>query len=64
MLITDNTDLPLPRKASMYGDVIHAWTQALTVVESLVSGVARSVNSSEALLGLSAWQCTKDVRER
>ena len=61
MLIIDNMDLPIPRKSSMYGDVMHAWSQALTVVENLVSGVAQSVNTGEALLGLSAWHIYPDI---
>ena len=61
MLIIDNMDLPIPRKASVYIDVMHTWTQALTVAENLVSGVAQSVNTGEALLGLSAWHIYPDI---
>ena len=61
MLIIDNMDLPIPRKASVYLDVMYTWTQALTVAENLVSGVAQSVNTGEALLGLSAWHIYPDI---
>ena len=61
MLIIDNMHLPIPRKASVYIDVMHTWTQALTVAENLVSGVAQSVNTGEALLGLSAWHIYPDI---
>ena len=61
MLIVDNMDLPIPRRASMYNDVMRVWIQALTVVENLVSGVAQRVNSGEALLGLSAWHVYPDI---
>ena len=61
MLIVDNMDLPIPRKASVYTDVMHTWTQALMVTENLVSGVAQSVNTGEALLGLSAWHIYPDI---
>ena len=61
MLIIDNMHLPIPRKASVYYDVMHTWTQALTVAENLVSGVAQSVNTGEALLGLSAWHIYPDI---
>ena len=61
MLIIDNMDLPIPRQASVYSDVMHTWTQALTVAENLVSGVAQSVNTGEALLGLSAWHIYPDI---
>ena len=61
MLIIDKTDLPIPRKASLYTDVMHTWTQALMVTENLVSGVAQSVNTGEALLGLSAWHIYPDI---
>lgn len=61
MLIIDNMDLPIPRKANVYVDVMHTWTQALTVVENLVSGVAQSLNTGEALLGLSAWHIYPDI---
>ena len=54
MLIVDNMDLPILHKSSMYGDVMRAWTQAMIVVENLLSGVAQSVNTGEALLGLSS----------
>lgn len=61
MLIIDNMDLPILHKSNVYGDVMRAWTQALTVVENLVSGVAQSVTTGEALLGLSAWQIYPDL---
>ena len=61
MLIIDNMHLPITRKASVYIDVMHTWTQALTVAENLVSGVAQSVNTGEALLGLSAWHIYPDI---
>ena len=34
MLIIDNMHLPIPRKARLYDDVMHTWTQALTVAEN------------------------------
>ena len=61
MLIIDNMHLPIPRKASVYIDVMHTWTQALTVAENLVTGVAQSVNTGEALLGLRAWHIYPDI---
>ena len=54
-------DLPIRRKASVYTDIMRTWTQALTVAENLVSGVAQSVNTGEALLGLSAWHIYPDI---
>lgn len=48
MLIIDDMHLPIPRKASVYDDVMHTWTQALTVAENLVSGVAQSMNTGES----------------
>ena len=61
MLMIDNMDLPIPHKVSVYNDVMHTWIQALTVVEKLVSGVAQSVTTGEALLGLSAWHIYPDL---
>lgn len=55
MLVIDNMDLPIYRKSGVYSDVMHAWTQALTVVENLVSGVAQSVKLAKLYSVQAEW---------
>lgn len=61
MLIIDNMNVPLPGKATVYQDVMDAWTRSMVMLDKLVSGVPQSVESGEALLGLCAWHIYPDI---
>jgi hypothetical protein len=51
----DNISLPVNSQANLYQSVLKAWTNALVMVESLVSGMPQSVLDRAVLLALSAW---------
>ena len=61
MLIIDNLDFTMPQKPTLYDDVMNVWTKAMLMLDNLVSGIAQSVASGEALLGLSAWHLYPDM---
>ena len=61
MLIIDNVNVPLTGKATVYEDVMDAWTKSLTTLDKLISGVPQSVQRGEALLGLCAWHIYPDI---
>ena len=61
MLIIDNLSFTMPPKPTLYDDVMNVWTKAMLMLDNLVSGVAQSVVSGEALLGLSAWHLYPDM---
>ncbi|KAL8722228.1 MAG: hypothetical protein Q9181_007536 [Wetmoreana brouardii] len=54
-------NVPLPGKATVYQDVMDAWTKSMIMLDKLISGVPLSVESGEALLGLCAWHIYPDV---
>jgi hypothetical protein len=51
----------MPSRPEVYEDVMSVWTKAMSTVDSLVSGVAQSVQSPEVFLGLSAWHLYPDM---
>ena len=61
MLIIDNIRLKLPSRPHLYENVISVWKKAMTAVESLVSGIAQSIQCAEVFLGLSAWHLYPDM---
>ena len=61
MLIIDNIGLPMPSKASVYDEVMDAWTKAMVMADKLISGMAQSVQDADALLGLCAWHIYPDI---
>ncbi|KAL8719747.1 MAG: hypothetical protein Q9225_003291 [Loekoesia sp. 1 TL-2023] len=61
MLIIDNMNVPLSSKATVYQDVMDAWTKSMIMLDKLISGVPQSVESGEALLGLCAWHIYPDI---
>ena len=61
MLIVENVGLPITSGAKVYDNVMEVWTKALTAVDKLVSGMAQNIQSSEVLLGLSAWHLYPDM---
>lgn len=61
MLIVENVGLPITSGAKVYDNVMEVWTKALTTVDKLVSGMAQNIQSSDVLLGLSAWHLYPDM---
>lgn len=61
MLIIENVGLPITSGAKVYDNVMEVWTKALTTVDQLVSGMAQNIQSSDVLLGLSAWHLYPDM---
>jgi hypothetical protein len=61
MLIIDNIGLNLSPQSQVYENVISIWTKAMMTMDSLVSGIAHSVQSPEIFLGLSAWHLYPDM---
>lgn len=61
MLIVENIGLSLTSGAKVYDNVIKVWFKALTTVDRLVSGMAQDIQSSDVLLGLSAWHLYPDM---
>lgn len=61
MVIVDNMVLPMLSNSTVYNDVMKVWKTALTMVENLIDGMAQSVQSGEALLGLCAWHVYPDI---
>lgn len=61
MLIVENVGLPITSGAKVYDNVMEVWTKALTTVDKLVAGMAQNIQSSDVLLGLSAWHLYPDM---
>jgi hypothetical protein len=60
-LVLDNISLPVNNQSDLYQSVLKAWTNALLMVESLVSGMPQSVHDGAVLLALSAWHLYPDM---
>ncbi|KAJ2985470.1 hypothetical protein NUW58_g5512 [Xylaria curta] len=54
-LILKNITLPVTGGSNLYGDVTHAWKQAMTGVESLLNGQPQSVTDGGIILAISSW---------
>ncbi|MCJ1437562.1 hypothetical protein MMC27_006949 [Xylographa pallens] len=61
MLIIDNIQSVMPAKNGIYDSVMEAWKNAMSVVDKLISGIAQDVQSTETLLGISAWHLYPDM---
>lgn len=61
MLIIGNMNLQVPERSNRYDEVMSVWAKGMTVLESLVSGVAQSVTGPEALLGLCSSHIYPDL---
>ena len=61
MLIIDNIQSVMPAKNGVYDSVMEAWKNAMSVVDKLISGIAQDVQSTETLLGISAWHLYPDM---
>jgi hypothetical protein len=60
-LILKNISLPIEKVESIYPSVIEAWRNALTIMESLLSGIPQEVSEGAGLLGLSYWHLYPDI---
>ena len=62
MLILKSTSLSVDiRYQQLYRSVIEAWGNAMRILEEVVQGSGREVNSGDVLLGLSAWHIYPDI---
>ena len=61
MLIVDNVNLPMPGRASLYEEVVKSWTGGMIMADRLISGMAQSASSVDALVGLCAWHIYPDL---
>ena len=61
MLILKNLTIPVATGVSTYSNVIHAWKQAMSGLEKLLSGLPQQVWDGTILLALSAWHLYPDL---
>lgn len=60
-LIIDNINIPVNNDRDLFSSVMHAWTNALIMVENLISGMPQSVQDGAVLLALSSWHLYPDM---
>lgn len=61
LLIIDNMGYPMKTSAKIYGSVMHTWTEAMTIMDRLISGMPQRIQTGEILLGLSSWHLFPDI---
>ncbi|KAI6764149.1 hypothetical protein HG530_007938 [Fusarium avenaceum] len=61
-LILKNVGLVIGKTDDLYASVMQTWHIALSIMESLVSGIPQEVQDGVALLALSAWHLYPDVQ--
>jgi hypothetical protein len=55
MLILNNIHVPISAGGDTYGSVLQAWLSALNLMEEVMCGTARNVETGASLLALSCW---------
>ncbi|KAF7527306.1 hypothetical protein G7054_g10531 [Neopestalotiopsis clavispora] len=62
LLIVNNLSIAIHKgELSLYSNVIHVWTAALSAMEGLISGTPYTLQDGPVLLGLSAWHIFPDM---
>jgi hypothetical protein len=61
LLIIDNMGYSIKTGLKMYNSVMSAWTESMTTMDRLVSGMPQSIHTGEILLGLSSWHLYPDI---
>ncbi|KAK6065027.1 hypothetical protein SCUP515_11426 [Seiridium cupressi] len=62
LLIVNNLSIAINRgDTSLYSNVVHVWTAALSAMEGLICGSPYTVKDGPVLLGLSAWHIFPDM---
>jgi hypothetical protein len=61
LLLVDKTRLSVDLSAGVYKSVVQAWHNALTTIDSILNGMAHSVQDGAILLGLSSWHLFPDI---
>jgi hypothetical protein len=62
MLILNNASVPVNNEPETYISVMKAWTAALEPINNLVNGIPQRVQDGAALLGISSWHLSPDMR--
>lgn len=60
-LIIDNVRAPVNRECGLFQSVMTAWTDGMTQMEGLVTGISQKAHTGGILLALSAWHLYPDM---
>jgi hypothetical protein len=60
-LVVDNVNIPINKDKDLYQSVVKAWIDAMTSVESLITGMPQRVQDGAVLLGLLSWHLYPDM---